>query len=139
MSFQGWAFYKAEIVSEVKKSPNLGTGAVYDYAATQFDSYPAVIITPASGAAVFADTSRNQYNYTFSILCFYTRLSMESLAESTLTALVDDITTRLANNTVINNNVSTFCKPVGTQWGYAKIADVDTRSVSLTYEIEVVQ
>lgn len=139
MSFQGWAFYKAEIVSEIEKSPNLANGAVFDYAATQFDTYPAVVVTPASSQSQFADTARNQYNYTFTILCFYSRLKMEQLAEDTLTALADDIADRLANNTVINNNISTFCKPVRTQWGYAQVADVDTRTVSMQFEIEVVE
>jgi hypothetical protein len=139
MSFQGWAFYKAEIVSEVEKSPNLGTGAVFDYAATQFDSYPAVIVTPASSNSQFGDTARNQYTYTFSILCFYSRLNMEQLAETTLTALADDITSRLANNAVINNNTSTFCRPVNTTWGYATVSDVDTRTCSMQFEVEVVE
>lgn len=139
MSFQGWSFYKNEVISEVQKSPNLGSGTVYGYAATQFDSYPAIIITPNQGRSQFADTARNQYIYSFNILCFYARLNNEQTAEDALTALVDDVTSRLANNQTINNNTSTFCKPIQSKWGYAKVADNDTRTVALTIDIEVVQ
>lgn len=139
MSYQAWAFYKAEIISEIEKSPNLASGAVFGYAATQFDSYPGVTVTPAMSKAQFADTARNQTTFTYNIMCLYARLNQEQLAEDTLTALCDDIAQRLANNATLNNNTSTFCRPVSTKWGYGKVADVDTRNVLMQIDIEVVQ
>lgn len=139
MSYQAWAFYKAELISEIQKSPNMGTGVVLGYAGTQFDSYPAVTVTPAISKAQFADTARNQTTFVYNIMCLYPRLNQEQLAEDTLTALCDDIAQRLANNSVLNNNTSTFCRPVSTKWGYGKVVDVDTRNVLMQIEIEVVQ
>lgn len=137
MNYQGFDFYSGEIKTEIEKSTYVGT--VYDYAATQFDSYPAVVITSSDLSGKFADTFRNEDSFKFSILCLMNRLNMESQAESTMRLLVDDIVQRLNNNSTINGNSNTFGRPINIKWGYASAPDPDMRVASIEYEIVVGQ
>jgi len=137
MSYQGFDFYSGEIVSEIENSTLVGS--VYDYAATQFESYPAVVVTSTDLAGEFADTSRNKDSFSFNILCLADRLNKEAEVESTMRKLVDDIVTRLNNNSTINANANTYGKPVNIKWGYATAPDPDMRVAAITYQIEVGQ
>lgn len=139
MSYQGFDFYSAEIVSEIGKSPYMVSGSVYDYAATSFSSYPAAVVTATDLNGTFADTSRNEDIFGFSILVFMNRLNQEELAEQTMRKLIDDIVQRLNNNATINGNANTFGKPISIRWGYAKTPDPDMRSAQITYQIVVGQ
>ena len=137
MSYLGFDYFSNLIVTEIKKSTLVGD--VVDYAATQFNNYPAVVVTSADLNGVFADTSRNTDQFIFTILCLMNRLNMESEAESTMRQLVDDIITRLNNNTTINTTGNTFGLPISVKWGYATAPDPDMRVASLTLSIKVGQ
>lgn len=139
MSYQGFDFYSGEIVNEIKNSPYMVSGSVYDYAATQFSSYPAAIVTASDLKGQFVDTSRNEDHFVFTILLFMNRLNQEEAAEQTMRKLVDDIIQRLNNNATINGNQNTFGKPLNIRWGYAKSPDPDMRAANITYEIVVGQ
>lgn len=137
MSYQGFDFYSAEIVSEIKKSSYAGD--VVDYAATQFDNYPATVVTSSDLMGAFADTSRNKDTFSFNILILMNRLNMEQQAEQTMRSFVDDIITRLSNNTTINGNSNTFGKALNIKWGYATAPEPDMRVAAITYQIVVGQ
>lgn len=142
MSYLGFDYFSAVIVAEIKNSPIMEHGQVYDYAATQFDAYPAVVVTSSNLHGEFADNQRNTYHFSYSILCFMSRGSSpasQQQAEITMRWLVDDITTRLNNNPNINGTQSTFGKPISVQWGYAKAPEPDMRVATLNLEIEVAQ
>lgn len=137
MSYLGFDYFSNEIVTEIRKSSLVGT--VYDYAATQLDKYPAVVVTAGALSSKFADTARNSDTFTFNILVLASRLGIEENVEGIMRALVDDIITRLSNNVTINDNLNTFGHPLSIQWGYASSPDPDMRIASINYEIEVAQ
>lgn len=139
MSYQGFDFYSGIIVSEIQASPNLGGGVVLDYAATQFPSYPAVVVTPTNLAGEFADNTRNKDSFKFNVYVTASRLDREQIIEQALRLLTDDIIQRLQNNTTLNNKNNTYTKPITAQWGYASAPDPDMRSVTMTVEIIVGQ
>lgn len=137
MSYQGFDFYSAEIVSEIKKSAYVGD--VFDYAETALSNYPAVIVTSSDLSGQFADTSRNKDTFSFNILVLADRLNRAKDVESTMRVLVDDIVTRLNNNTTINGNSNTFGKPVSIKWGYGSAPEPDMRIAQIDYQIVVGQ
>jgi hypothetical protein len=139
MSFVGFDYFSAIIVAEIAKSPFMQGGQVFDYAATQFPNYPAVVVTADNLQSSFGDTKINVYNFNFSIFCFISRLNNEEQSEITMRALVDDIMQRLNNNQNINGTNNTFGKPITAVFGYGSFPEPDMRIATLKLNIEVGQ
>lgn len=150
-NFVGFTTINANLKSIIAASAYIGKDAagvqqLFDYAPANFNGYPAVVLAQTDENATIADTQRNQYVYTYHVLCLQTRLNLDpdqntsySIAESNMRVLVDDLMVRLNTDITVGGIGSTFSRPVKVNWGYIKGQDVDSRTAEISIEVVVGQ
>lgn len=112
---------------------------VYDYEEAEPSGYPCATVTPADQNASFADTSRNERHYIFSIKVKQERTSQgANKSENIMRGLVDSLVSTFDANYNLNNACN-FAHPIPSRWFYQSAPDVDVRVAEIILEAIVVQ
>lgn len=129
---------KAQVVSILQANVS---ATVYDYAISTVAgiSYPLITVTAKTGSGTHLTNVHNERHYIITIRCMQERLVVgEQAAETTLTALVDQVITVFDQNPQLNN-AATYAMPAPSQWGYIKAPDIEVRTADVDLDVMVAE
>lgn len=138
-----WNELSAAIKAKIQTNDEIDSANVFDYAKSQIDAYPTITITPADNQNTsFADTTRRQRSYTFSIKVYQERLEQgESDSERIQRTIVDDLITLFDSDVYLNNTLAGrgFARPIPSDWSFAAGEQVNMRVAEILLECVVIQ
>lgn len=130
------------IVNKIKQSNLVQASSIFNYEKAGFSGYPAVTVTPHELQAQFADNSRNEMRYFFSVKVYQERLEQgDQASEQLMMSLVDDLNTILDGDLQFGSQLVGlgFLRPVQVQWRYNQAPQAVERVADITVEVVVVQ
>lgn len=114
---------------------------IYDYEISKPDGYPTITVSLSQNQGIFADTTRNQRSYTWSIRVLQERLNFgEKKAEQVVRKMADELMTIFdAQGSLGLNNTCNFAKPISIRGYYTGSPEVDVRAIEILLEAVVLQ
>lgn len=139
-----WNQITEKLVSLVSSVSEVAT--VYDYEATQFNSSPVAVITPADSESAYHTTNENRRIYAFTVRLLVLREAQQS--QKTVDAALRDLVDRVINVLDINYTLSGTTVPTGYQllfmrsapsaWGYLERENIfRTADISIQVVVDV--
>jgi len=104
---------------------------VHEYETADFESFPAVCITPKSSEGTTLDTGSDLRTYTFILRVYYLRKNNAANVENNLRKAVYDIIDALDSSGRLSGAVDFPVSSAPTNWGYADIAGGTARVAEL--------